>query len=210
MFCSKCGNKLNPQSNFCAKCGSETNTQDQFDQAIEQSTYEPVEEAVVNSAEPVVWVFQAQKKLSMLKLIQCSIVFMEDKILLAHLTKDLRKTMQTEALDEVQEQELGFFKKSAEMMRYWSNFSNRYYTMSVEEILAEDPSNTIIYKQNIDKVLFRGYYDDHDDSNSKQGKLDFSLSDGNKIKFTHKQSANKNIKEILTNIFGGKLKYKSW
>lgn len=196
MFCSQCGNQLDDTSEFCTQCGFRLDSQIGADQQQEGF-----------SEEDVIWVFNAQRKYSMLKIVPCNIVFRQDEIVFAHLTPELRKAESAKASQDIKTEGLGFFKGSAAMMRYWANFSKRYYSMSTAEILAEDPTNMVLHYQDIDQVLFKAA-SLSDDENTSQGKLHLSLNNGETIKFSHKESSNKETKQILMELFRGKLKYK--
>ena len=154
MFCSQCGNKLDPQSDFCSECGLSVVAKDQSVESAEPSV-EQIEQPTQSPMERVLWVLRAQRKFSMFKLMPCNIVFMKDKIVLAYLTPELQKIESARASGEIKEKELGFFKSSLEMMNIWSKFSERYNTMGVEEILSEDPMNVVINKEDITKILFK-------------------------------------------------------
>lgn len=197
MFCSQCGKQLDSKSEFCTQCGFKLDSQS-----------EPDQHSAVSSPETAVWVFNAQRKYSMLKMIPCNIVFMQDIIVLAHLTPELQKAESAKASQEIKAKGLGFFKGSAAMMRYWANFSKKYYAMGTKEILAEDPSNMVLHYQDINAVLFRAHSGNVDDSHSTPGKLNFSLISGETIKFSHTESSNKETKQMLMELFRGKLKYK--
>ena len=78
------------------------------------------------------------------------------------------------------------------------------------DILAEDPTNFSIPYMNINKLVYQCESTDIDSdgrSYGHQGKLDVSLIDGRKIKFTHSRSHDNDIKKMLTELFGKKLKY---
>lgn len=205
MFCKNCGKEVEPENEFCIYCGHSLKA-DNTTQNIEINEIYP-------NSDTGLWVFQAQRKYSMLKYVTCNIVFFSDKIVLAHLTSSLRKQKSQKASDQIKEQGLGFFKGSAEMMRYWSRFSQRYLNMGIDEILNEDPSNGVIYYQDIVKVLFKGTsetYTTADDgsSSTKAGKFQLTLNGGETIKFTHNYESNKKLKQDLIGFFGDKLKYK--
>ena len=107
---------------------------------------------------------------------------------------------------------LGFFKGSAAMMRYWAAYADKYYTMDEHAILAEDPTNYTIHNSTVSGVLFKCYSTTTDYSNdttqSSDGTLNFSLTGGQKIKLNHKLHHDKMVRETLTRLFGGRLKYK--
>lgn len=200
MFCRHCGNEIDSESAFCSHCGSPIGSEPEvLDQAQQD----------LPKAEPAQWVFRAQRKFSMFKIMPCSIVFFKNRLVLAHLSPALQKAEGAKASAEIKEKGLGFLKGTGEMMRFWSNHSQRYYTMGIDEILLEDPANMVIDQQDIVKVLFRGYSSSGgSDDTGTTGKLEFDLAGGDTIKFSHSYASGKEVKESLTNLFGAKLKYK--
>ncbi len=148
----------------------------------------------------------------MFKLISCYVVFFPDRIVLAHLTPERQKAESARVAQESKANGLGFFKGSAAMMRYWADYSNKYYNMDERAILAEDPMNFTIHNSTVSEVLFRCYSTttDFDDNTTQSsgGNLNFSLTGGEKIKLTHKLHHDKMIRETLTSLFGGRLKYR--
>ncbi len=206
MYCRECGSKIDEKSNFCIKCGTKLT----LVQPQNQNAAEPEK---LSEKERVLWVFQGQRKFSMFKMQACYAVFMEDKILLAHMTPELTKAENAKASKEIKETGKGFFKGSAAMIRYWSDYYKKYYGMNSRDILAEDPSNLMIEYKNINRVLFKGFsdntsYDENGTSTITQGKLNLFLANGETIKLLHSYSADQSSKEILAGIFGSRLKYK--
>jgi len=225
MFCSQCGNQIRNGDTFCFKCGNRVVSappanpvqQQPQQQAPAPPTYaaQPVAYAQAPSAQPterVVWVFRADRKYSMFKMTPCYIVFMEDKAVLAYLTPALQKAESAKVSSEIKESNQGFFKGSAAMMRYWSEYYKKYYSMSTAAILAEDPTNVVLPYQAITEVLFKGFSEtsssDDNTSSVTHGKLNFEIAGGETLKFTHSQSADRSIQETLTRLFGNRLKYK--
>ncbi|NLB19368.1 MAG: zinc ribbon domain-containing protein [Clostridium sp.] len=205
MFCRKCGAELDAQSDFCSNCGAKV--------SLDPSAGNEEKQKNPSTTEAAIWMLQVQRKYSMLKIVTCYMVFFKDEMVLAHLSGALRKAESQKASDQIKEKGLGFLKGSAEMMKYWSKFSQRYYTMDVDEILAEDPTNMVIPYEDISKVLFKGssesfFAGDDSSSSTVDGKLELSLNRGETIKFTHTYSSGREIKDTLTDFFGEKLKYK--
>lgn len=202
MFCTQCGNKVEPQNKFCAKCGSKiAQTQKRIS---EQTIIPPVQETAV-------WIFPTQRKYSLLKIVPCNIVFMTDKAILANLTPEIQKAENARLSHNVKANGIGFFKGSAAMMQFWAEYHKKYYSMAADQILSEDASNLMIWYQNVKKVVYRCHSADIDSDGiayGSQGKLSFDLYDGNTYKFTHTQSQNKSVKDTLVNLFGNKLTYK--
>lgn len=218
MFCSQCGYQLDPQSKFCAQCGSklaqlpkESHGSNQRVPVPELKTAEQPILAPVSMPESVIWVFGVQQKLSLLKIIPCNIVFMQDKAIVAHLTPELQKSESEKLSRDIKSNGIGFFKGSAAMMQYWANYNKKYYTMTSNEILSEERSNIMLHYQNIQKVLFQCELTSIDSDGvtyGTQGKLQFDLFGGQTVKFTHSQWNDKSIRDMLTRLFGEKLKYK--
>ena len=213
MFCSQCGKEASPNQVFCTQCGQKLAVMPPVQPAYQppvQSAYagQPVAGA---TPDQVVWIISATRHFSMFKVMPCSVVFMRDKVVLAHLSPDLQKAESARVSQEIKANGTGFFKGSAAMMRYWAEFHKRYYTMPTQAILAEDPLNQVIGYGVISEVLFRCYSETSsgDSSNSvTQGKLNFSLSGGETIKLTHSLGHVNSIRETLTSLFGNRLKYK--
>lgn len=218
MYCSQCGYQIDPQSKFCAQCGSklaqlpeESQRSNQRAPVPELKTAEQPILAPVSMQESVIWVFSVQHKLSLLKIIPCNIVFMQDKVIVAHLTPELQKAESAKLSKEIKSNGIGFFKGSAAMMQYWADYYKKYYTMTANEILSEDRSNVALQYQNIQKVLFQCESTSIDSDGvtyGTQGKLQFDLFGGQTVKFTHSQWNDKSIREMLIRLFGEKLKYK--
>lgn len=157
MFCSQCGHKLEDASSFCSKCGHRdlqpsnqpqpqsaplVQQQPQYQQpAVQPQHFSQTPLHTIYTDETVVWVFRANKKVSMIKKIPTYIVFMRDRVVMAHLTKDLQKSESERLRQRIKAEGKGFIKGSAEMMRYWASYGDKYYTMNTNAILAEDPLN---------------------------------------------------------------------
>ena len=202
MFCSQCGKQIKDGSKFCTFCGTPVATN------LEPNPSTPP--TPTRSTEKVVWVFRVNHKLKLFKIVPCHVVFMEDKVVFAYLTPELQKSESAKVSQQIKEDKIGFFKGSAAMMRYWADFYKHYYNMSSNEILAEDPSNMMVLNHQIARVTFDGanVIVDDDDSNTDKGKLYFDIIGQDTLKFTHSQTHDKSIKDVLLQLFGNRLKYK--
>lgn len=141
----------------------------------------------------------------------CYVVFLKDRVIIAHLSPQRHKAEAARASRDIKDGGAGFFKHSAEMMRYWANYHRRYYSMTPAQILAEEPGNFSLLYQDIKKVLFRCESmsaDEEGRTYGSSGKLKFYMLDGKKEVFSHKRSHSRNLKETLTKLLNGKLKYK--
>lgn len=213
MFCTNCGNKLSDDARFCTNCGqavnlvepgtSPVNTQPQYQQNQFQQP--------LNQPETARMVLQTQRKYSMIKMTACYIVFMQDRLVLAHLSKELQKRESDRMSQEIKASGKGFFKGSAAMMSFWADYYKKYYNMSSQQILAEDPENIVIHYSSISQLLFHAYYTDMSSDGSQQstgGKLNISLAGGETIKFTHTIGSDRSVRDTLTELLGARLKYK--
>lgn len=187
MFCIHCGNQIADGSKFCTGCGKQ-----QTQQANEQAA----------------WVFPVTRRYTLFKTGACHIVFMRNRLVLAYLTGERQKMESAKVAADIKAQGLGFFKGSAHMMRYWADYSKKYYSMDINTILAEDPLNQVIDYSMIIEVQFICYESGDDESNSSGGDLNILINGGERLKFSHTSSGDKQIKSILTSLFGYKLKYK--
>lgn len=205
MYCTNCGTRTSDLANFCPACGSRINQ-------ASPTTAQPAPVAPpAPPAEKVLWVFQTQRKFSMMNIVHCNIVFTSDKVVLAYVTQALRKSESARVSEQIKQEGKGFLKGSAQMMKFWSDHYKKYYTLSIPEILAEDPINIMIENRTITKAFFKGFNESLTDDSGSQishGKLQLTLANGETIKFTHSQSAHKSIQELLYGLFGERLKYR--
>ena len=230
MFCTKCGNKLQMSDKFCTGCGNKVNTVTPQTAPPPAQTYQapPVQAApfvqpphpeyppsstmTAQTDEKTLWVLKTNRKLSLLKVIPCYVIFRSGRTILAHLTPEMQKAESARASGEIKENGLGFFKGSAAMMRFWSEYHRKYYSMSVSEILAECHYNVALENMSLSEVYFKCYststnFDDNS-SSTNEGKLYLSPFAAEKIKLTHSQYHDRAIRDMLTGLFGDRLKYR--
>lgn len=223
MFCRQCGNKLTEGQKFCQSCGCPVSApaqqvqQQPIQQAPVQPVYQqpeqqPVYQQPVQQGGHAVWVLHATHKVSLLKGVQCYVVFWPDRVILAHLTSELQKAESAKVSAQIKAEGLGFFKGSAAMMKHWATYGRKYETMSEQAILAEEPSNMVIPYISLSEVSFHCYSEstDFEDNSTSvyEGKLHLKLANGETVKLTHHQENAAFVKDTLTNLFGYKLKYK--
>ncbi len=225
MYCTQCGKQLSDDSLFCSQCGKRVTPPayqpapppPAYQPAPPPSAYQPAPPPPASGFTPqdgpAVWVLRADRKLSVLKQVTCYIVFKQDHLVLAHLSKDMMKTESARMQNEIKAQGIGFFKGSAAMMRGWAAYGDKYGRMTTHDMLAEDPANIAIGYPDITRCLFRGYstYSSGDDSGDTvvTGKFELTLRGGDSFKFTHRESGSKAIKSTLQSLLGDTLKYKN-
>ncbi len=195
LFCSNCGAAAPPGNAFCANCGNRLGA------------------GAVGATAPetIVWMLNAHRKLSLLKSMTCVIIFMEDKAVFAHLSSQLQKAETEKAYGEIKASGAGLLKRGIAMMQYWSDYSKKYYSMQVGQILAEDPNNFVIPYGSVRNVIFKceSTSTDSDGSTSGSvGRLRITLTDGSSIDFSHQIGNDRAVKDTLTRLFGARLKYR--
>lgn len=227
MFCSNCGRQLSDGARFCTACGQKVEMGSQTIPVVHQPNatphetaypsvsqppYQPVNPPQVQSGgEQVLMVLQTNRKYSMMKMTPCYLVFMPDKIILAHLSKERQKEENTRLSQEIKASGKGFFKGSAAMMGYWADYYKRYYQMTSQQIAAEDHENMIIPNQAVSHLLFHAYDTDYSSDGSQRtsgGKIQITPAGGETLKFSHSIGHKNSIRDTLYQLFGPRLKYK--
>lgn len=211
MSCNYCGKKVRPGASFCTACGRQVAQARGNSNQVKQRERQSVTQDVPRNRDQVIWVLSCKRKLSMFKKVDCKILFMEDKLVLAHLSSKRLKAEKARISQEVKAQHKGIIQRGYHKMGYWAEFHERYNRMPINDILREDPSNILIGYPNISKVLFTGYsesYDDERGTTSSDGRFRLNLVNGGKIQFSHSVDASKDIKNFLQGLFGNRLKYR--
>lgn len=236
MFCTNCGKTVAPDANFCGGCGSRTAPLQQQPSAgaglvpsmqkpftapmppIAPQYQQPVPQVPVQQAAPAPsaqeateLVLSVTRKLSLVKAVACHLVFKPSWVVVAHLTPALQKAETVRLQEELKAQNVGFMKRAGAQMSFWANYHTRYFEMASDAILAEDPTNQAINYGTISGVYYHcatTQYDADDTASTKQGSLNISLTNGETLKFTHKEHHNRTIQDALTALFGPRLKYK--
>ncbi len=156
-------------------------------------------------------VLSVTQKDGFFKVKQGYLVFFNDRVIFA-VVNQKRQQQEIQLLREKLKAEgKGFFKGTAEIMRFWSNYGNKYYQMPAQSVLNDDPENIEMYYPGISLFHFVSARTQNnvDNTNSESyGKIIIHMG-GNKIKFNHRyHDYNKKIKGILTGIFANRLKYR--
>ncbi len=216
MFCQNCGNKLNENANFCSKCGFKVSSiepeslKSAITQKEEQNEYKV--DSVVDKESLAFMVLNVNKKEGLLKRTNAFLVFFKDRLVLAELTSERQKSESKKLSQKIKDEGTGFFKGSAAMVNYWANYGNKYYQMTPSDILREEPTNIEIHHTSISKFMFSktetSRHTDNNTTSTTGGGLEIQYNNG-KIAASHNYSdSNQNIKKILENLYGKRLKYK--
>ena len=100
------------------------------------------------------------------------------------MTKERVKWENEKLTNEVRQSDMGFFKKSAAMMSYWSNYAKKYSGMTPEQILALSPQNKVVWNASVSQFIFHCYsqqIDDDSTTSSSGGTFTIVLTNGEKL-----------------------------
>ncbi len=208
MYCQNCGNKVSEDSKFCSICGTKLTSNPRNEEENNSKTIESF--SSINKGNKALMVLNASLKEGLLKSIGCYIIFFDDSIIVFKLSKKIQNEETKKFQKKLKESGTGFFKGSAAMMTFWSNFGDRFYNMTPEEILSEEKENFQIQNNDISKIEFKQSLTivDEDSQHQKMGDIKIKYLNG-ELKFQHKYNdSNGNIKKVLSSLFNRNLKYK--
>ena len=200
MFCSNCGKQTVQGAKFCSNCGNLIETDREF--LMGEKNNESVQKPLM--------VLHGGKKEGIIKQTEYFLVFFPTNIIFAIFSKDIQNREMKRLREKLKADGTGFFKSSAEMMKFWANYGDKYYQMTEMEILNEEKSNFTIENSKIKKIKFTASENQQYEENSSTRIGEMIIeTNGERIKIKHKYfDSNRNIKKVLENIYGNKLKYK--
>jgi len=208
MFCQNCGSKVSKDAKFCSLCGAKlTFNQSSNKKDIYESTKSNVSRKEKDKA---LMVLNASLKEGLVKSTASYLVFFNDRIVVFKLLKERQNEEVKRLQKDLKESGEGFLKRSAAMAGFWSNFGDRFYKMTPEEILSEETENFEILNSEVNKIEFKQSLTivDQDSQSQKMGNIMIKTS-SYEYKFQHKyKDDNGNIKKVLSSLFSRKLKYK--
>lgn len=156
-------------------------------------------------------VLSMDKKEGLLKRITSYLIFYEEQTVFSFLAKERQKEESEKISKKIKEEGKGFFKGSAEMMRFWSHYGEKFFEYSPEEVIDGCEKNFSIQNRNIEKMIFKkldvGMVDSNGNSNARDGKFTFEAN-GEKYQFIHKYGKDRNIVNVLQHLFGSNVKFK--
>jgi hypothetical protein len=203
MYCVNCGNKLLEDVKFCSQCG---NAVDSYKTKVQAQTQSQTQIIIKPDL-----VMTTSKKEGIFKATICYLIFYRDSIVLAHFSKDKQQVETKKYQEKIKAEGNGFFKRTMIMANFLNEYGERYYNIQTDAILNEEPSNYKIDNNNIQKIVFKAAstFIGFDGSSTKRREGEVIIHcPTNKLKFTHRYHDSDNkIKEILTAIYGAKLKY---
>ena len=166
-----------------------------------------------NNASSVKLVLTTTRKLGFFKAIPCYVIFYDNELVLAHLSKQTEKDALQQFRQEQKEQGKGIFKTMFAMAGFWQNYGQRYYTTSKEDILQQDSMNMTLPYAGITSFLFKTARRDTNHTNQNPshyaGKIVIKTAT-EKMTFQHQYfDTRQNIKTLLQSVLGAQLQYKA-
>ena len=156
-------------------------------------------------------VLQGSMTVGMFKSKIVYLVFYNDRMVVAEFTKQRQDEEIKAAIAKSKSEGKGFFKTSGAMLSSFTNYGNRFYQMTPAEAMNDETTNFEIPHGQISKFVFVRVdtvnYNDNT-QNTTGGKIEIQHA-GDKIKIGHSYTdGNKNIRGVLENLYGDRLKYK--
>jgi hypothetical protein len=158
-------------------------------------------------------VLSTSRTLGFFKSVPCYLVFYENEMILAHLSKQVQNQAIEQYRQEQKDQGKGVLRTMVAMAGIWNNYGQRYYQMPKEDILKQDSMNTALPYAAVTSVLFKTAREYQDTQNAQTGRHPGKLhlqTATEKFRFQHQYfDSRKNIKSLLEACFGNKLTYKA-
>lgn len=220
-YCSKCGTQLRPTSNFCPTCGKAV------PKAAEQMSHHPESPRVLSPAalpssppstinpkfqpapqdqvpapsiETVVGIIPGATRHSGfigIKTESFIVVLTNMRIIFAAQTSEMMQANIKRAKDEAKQQGKGFFGQWG--AQFGANSGHRYLEIPLQQILAEQPTNFYITRDQLQSV--RVWESSGDEDAVSTYYMEFRTA-GGKHKFTFGQLNVRDLKKQLQNIYG--------
>ena len=201
MFCSSCGNSLNPGAMFCSKCGQQIGKQ------LEANIPKP--EININAN------YQASLDCFGGSMFSPNYVYMYIYVDRIDIYEIASKKMERLIYDYIKEEgknhKIKLFERNGYRKYYIENFKNNLLSINANERAAKGISKEILNFSELNKVKFQFnssdmvYGEDESYENKTKGYISFKTSKG-KYKFTHGYSYNKEMYMLLQNSFGTVIK----
>lgn len=132
-----------------------------------------------------------------------NLIVTNNRLIVAELTKDMLKDEAKRVTDETKEQGEGIFNRMAKTMSSGTNLYQKYYSMPIESILAENPGNYSIAVNDVKKIRIKlGMM--YDDGRNTPNEIRIKWANGKEsFKFS---SSTGDAKNILKKTFGNLVK----
>lgn len=145
------------------------------------------------------------KRVSIFARTYCFLVFFNEEIVLACLNKETERDLVRKWQDDNKDNEYALSEK--DFRKFLSQYVQKYYEMSAEDILNEDKRNFILSYLDIKHICFKASKKSNSFLAEEVGSLTIQTA-GKKFKFTHHyRDWNRNICTVLSDLYGNRIKY---
>lgn len=193
-FCSNCGAELCAGAKFCRNCGTKVDATASVETSAKQTS-------------PVILSVPASFKKGLLSIKGCTLVFTDSDMLVAITDKTLMNAHITNVRDQARG--TGFMKKTAAVMKAGYTFSERYYSMSADAIMAENRDNFSIPFNTIKSIRYKKgtvRYDADNTSSSSPPSMTMKTTTGKYVFTFSRGYMSKELITYLNNTFPGRYK----
>lgn len=206
-FCTNCGNPINPGARFCGKCGTPA--------AVVTSPASSVPPVAKPAPAPDYrpasvgyrFVLPATYKKGMLSMKGCTLILSDNEIITAFVDNKLMQQHIAQVKESVKGEKL--LKRTAAVMKSGYSFVDRYWNMTVKQIMDENPNNFLLSNNSVIQIKFQrgsvGYnYDDTTKNippslsvKCSEGKYNYTMNSG---------FDSKTFVSVLSTLFSGRYK----
>ena len=179
MFCSKCGNALNENVKFCSLCGApvfagaNANANVNVPPPPPANVPPPPLDNIppVAQSEPVIAAIPVRLKKGVFQIKRFVMVFTQQQLLFSYITPNMQKEMATLAKNEAKSRGKGILGQMAATISSSFNIYERYFDMSVQQIMQENSENFTIPHNCVTKIKFnRGRFERNEETETyKEG-----------------------------------------
>ena len=213
-YCSNCGTAMNSTANFCPSCGKQVSRSVDFEHQRPEAVSVPTATGAPapQPAPPAPQAFAAQMQETIhlvlpgaarhsgflgLKVESFVIVFTNLRIIFAHQTTQMMSENVKRARQEAEQEGKGFFGKWGAQMG--ANSGKHYWQMEPLLILAEQPTNFSINREQLRSIRMRQEYSDENSPDTYQMEFD-TVAGKHKFKFGSLNM--RELKKLFQQIYG--------
>jgi hypothetical protein len=209
-FCSNCGSALSPNARFCGTCGAQL--------ALTQPAPPPPPAyapplppytppapipAAQNPSEPIIATLSGlNRRKGLFGAESFNLLVTPQRMVFAYVTSEMLKWAAEQAKQNAKQQGKGFFGQWGAVIGANNFLLDRCRAMPIENILAENQENFVIYNQQVQSIKARANFDP-DTNQPDTMEIRFS---GGKMKFDLSGCNAGEVKKVLKPVFGSLVK----
>jgi len=197
-FCTNCGAVVNPGVKFCGHCGT----------AVAKEHVTPDISRIKPDADKLKkFILPASYKKGLVSMKACTLIFTANEVIMAMVDKKLMQQHIADVKESVREEKL--FKRTAAVMKAGYTYGDRYWEMTLSQIMSETPNNLSIRNSTIERIKFMNGTVNYrtDDTTTNTPPTLIIKSTGGKFTFTMNPGFDTNsLIKVLQSLFPGQYK----